>query len=130
MENNVDPSLTKKQSVEFGLLSILITLLLAVFNNNISIVAAAIVLVLITMLLPITLYPFAWLWFKLVKVMSIFGPVIMLSIIFYLVVIPMGAFRKLLGKDSLRRKEFKKDTQSVMQTRDHLYSTEDFLHMF
>src|SRR6267154_6281467 len=121
---------TKKQCIEFGLLSILMTLTIAALEKQPSLVPVAITLVLITMIIPVAFYPFAWLWFKLVKFMSVLGPVIMLGIIFYLVITPMGALRKLQGKDSLRRREFKKSTQSVMETRDHLYGSQDFLHLF
>ncbi|HTE30421.1 MAG TPA: hypothetical protein VK666_08615 [Chryseolinea sp.] len=127
---NRDAAVDKRQCVEFGLLSILVTLISASISHNTSIVTVGIVLVLITMLLPVAFYPFAFVWFKLVRLMSILGPWILLSIVFYLVVTPMGALRKLQGKNSMRRREFKRSTESVMQTRDHLYNKEDFLHMF
>ena len=130
MVNRDVESINKKECVEFGLLSILLTLISAIIRGDISIVTVAVVLVLITMILPFAFYPFAYLWFKLVRLMRNFGPAILLSIVFYLVVTPMGALRKLQGKNGLQRKDFKKGTGSVMRTRDHLYNTADFLRMF
>ena len=40
-------------------------------------------------------------------------------------VIPIGVFRRLLGKDSLQLYEFKKGNKSVMQTRDYNFLSED-----
>jgi hypothetical protein len=40
------------------------------------------------------------------------------------VVFPVAVFRKLLGKDVMKLKEFKKDSSSVMKSRDIVYSSE------
>ena len=122
--------ISKKQCVEFALISILLTLIPAVYRSDIYLAKVATILTLTTILLPIAFYPFALLWFNLARAMSMVGPLIVLSIVFFLIVTPMGFLRKLIGKDSLRRKKFKMDRGSVMIERNYLYSAKDFLHMF
>ena len=54
----------------------------------------------------------------------------MMALVFFLVVAPVGIFRKLMGKDRMKIKEFKKGRQSVMVSRDHQYTGQDFLNTF
>ena len=123
-------NITKKQCVEFGQVATLAVLIFALHYKNDHWVVAAFVLILITIILPIIFYPFAIIWFGLSELLSIVSPAILLTIIFFLIVTPVGLIRKLLGKDSMRLKQFKKDKQSVMVDRNHLYIESDLLHTF
>jgi membrane protein implicated in regulation of membrane protease activity len=122
--------ITKKQCMEFGQVATLAVLIFALHYKNDHWVVAAFVLILITIILPVIFYPFALVWFGLSELLSIVSPAIILTIIFFLVVTPVGLIRRLLGKDSMRLKQFKKDKRSVMIDRNHLYTESDFLHTF
>ena len=104
--------------------------MLAYWLNERSLIMAAIILSLLTILVPVVLTPFAALWYGLSRVLSKFTTVVLLSLIFFLVVTPIGLVRRFLGKDSLRLKQFKKGTQSVMTNREHEYTAEDMEEMF
>jgi hypothetical protein len=122
--------ITKKQSVEFGLVTILVTNFLAIYLKQNYFVIAAFFLTLITIIVPIVFYPFAAVWFWLSKILSAVGSRVLLSLVFFIVVTPVGLFRRLLNRDSLKVKQFKKSTKSVMTDRDHLYTAEDFTDTF
>lgn len=122
--------ITKKQCMEFGQVATLTVLILALHYKNDHLVAAAFALILITIVLPIIFYPFAVVWFGLAELLSMVSPAIVLTIIFFLIVTPVGLIRKLLGKDNMRLKQFKKSRQSVMIDRNHLYTESDLLHTF
>ena len=122
--------ITKKQCMEFGQVATLVVLLFALHYKNDHLVAAAIGLILITIILPIIFYPLAIVWFGLSELLSIVSPAILLTIIFFLIVTPVGLIRRLLGKDSMQLKQFKKDKRSVMIDRNHLYTESDLLHTF
>jgi polyferredoxin len=123
-------SVTKKQCMEFGQVATLTALVLALHLKNDHFVIAAFVLILVTILLPIMFYPFAVLWFGLSELLGIVSPAIILGVLFFLVVTPVGLFRRLLGKDSMKLKQFKKDKHSVMINRNHLYTETDLLFTF
>ena len=123
-------STTKKQCMEFGQVATLAALIFALRFKNEHFVIAACVLILVTIVLPIIFFPFAFLWFGLSRLLSLVSPVIIMGMLFFLVVTPVGLFRRLLGKDSMRLKQFKKNKQSVMINRDHLYTESDLLHTF
>jgi hypothetical protein len=59
----------------------------------------------------------------------VIGSTIMMSIVFFVIVTPVGLVRRMLGRDPLKLRQFKKGKQSVMKDRDHQYTAEDFLHM-
>jgi polyferredoxin len=121
---------TKKQCMEFGQVATLAALVFALHFKNDHFVIAAFVLILVTIVLPIIFYPFAFLWFGLSKLLSVISPAIILGILFFLVVTPVGLLRRLLGKDSMKLKQFKKDRHSVMIDRNHLYTETDLLFTF
>ena len=50
---------------------------------------------------------------------------ILLSVIFFFVVTPMGLIRRMLGKDSLQLNEWKKGDGSVMKERNHTFQAQD-----
>jgi large-conductance mechanosensitive channel len=93
-------------------------------------VLLALVLTLITIAIPVILYPFAVIWFGFSKLLGVISTFIMMALVFFLIVAPVGILRKLMGKDRMKMKEFKKSRQSVMVNRNHLYSAEDFLNTF
>ena len=122
--------ITKKQSVEFGLVTILVSNFLAIYLKQSYFVIAAFFLTLITLIVPIVFYPFATVWFWLSKILSAIGSRIILTIVFFIVVTPVGLIRKLLKRDSLKINQFKKSTKSVMTDRDHIYTAGDFTDTF
>jgi hypothetical protein len=128
-KNNI-VGITNKQCVEFGLVTILVTCFLAICLKQNYLVIAAFFLTLITIVVPIVFYPFAAVWFWLSKILSAIGSRILLTIVFFIVVTPVGLIRRLLNRDSLKIDQFKKSTKSVMTDRDHLYTDGDFTDTF
>lgn len=82
------------------------------------------------MIAPKIFYPFASAWFTIAEKLSLVGSVISLSVVFFIVVVPVGFIRKLRGKDDFKLKQFKREKESVMITRDHVYCKEDLQHSF
>jgi len=116
--------------MEFGQVATLASLYFAVHYKSNDLVFAALMIILVTIVLPIIFYPFAFLWFGLSKVMSKVSPVIILSVIYFLIVVPVGLIRRLFGRDSMQLRQFKKDKASVMINREHLHTAADLLHTF
>jgi hypothetical protein len=121
---------TRKQSGEFGLTAILVTLFLALYFKKEVYVVLAFVFTLVTLIMPVVFYPFAVIWSGLSKLLGMLSSAVMLTLVFFLVLMPVGVLRKLMGKDRMRQKQFKKTRQSVLVTRDHLFTEEDFLNSF
>ena len=120
----------KEQLKDFGTIVAIVFIILGIHFNIDRFFICAIVIGFITILLPSIFYPFTYLWFKFSKIMGKFNSQIILAIVFFLVVTPVGIFRRILGKDTLRLKDFKKSTDSVMIQRNHTFSPSDLERLF
>lgn len=122
--------ISEKQTIEFGLVSILVCTFLALHDKSGHFVLAAFILVLITIMVPRIFYPFAVCWFGLSKIMGSISSRVILGLVFFLIVVPLGFIRKLSGKDSLKINQFKKSRETVMKERNHQYNSSDIQHGF
>jgi hypothetical protein len=90
---------------------------------------AAFVLAL-ALIFPLAFLPLAFLWFSFSRILSGVFSTLILSIVFAVLVIPVGYIRKVQGYDPFRLKEFKKGNGSVFNQRKKLFNREDFTHQF
>lgn len=122
--------ISKKQSTEFGQVTILVAIFLALYLKQNHFVIGAFILTLITIIAPIAFYPLAILWYGLSKIISAVSLRIIMGIIYFFLVVPVGLFRQFLGRDSLKVNQFKKSKASVMNDRNHLYVSDDLLYTY
>ncbi len=113
------------QCKDTGLAITLIFLLIVWFSKNITYAGPAIIVLIITMTCPKVFKHAARFWFALSHFMGEFVSKILLSIVFFIVVTPVGAIRKKMGKDSMRLKEWKKEKSSAFQKRNHKFTAAD-----
>lgn len=121
---------TKKETEEFGMVAILVSLFLALYFKRNGYVVAAFVITLITLISPIIFYPFAVFWFGLSKILNAISSALIMAIVFFGVVTPVALLRRLTGSDILKIKQFKKSNQSVMISREHQYERADLENIF
>ena len=120
-------SLTKDQCKDTGMAMVLIVLLLTLATRRNQVIFCAIGLLVLTMIRPQLFRPVAVIWFGLAQLLGIVTSRILLSIIFFVVVTPVGLVRRVLGADTLKLKEFKKGHGSVMEERNHTFSAHDIM---
>jgi len=118
-------SSTTAKARDTGLAIILICLLTAHFGKIYQFVPISIIILLIVMIFPNFFKPFAWFWFGLSHILGTVASKIILSILFFVLVTPVGFIRRLAGADTLQLKEWKKSNESVFKVRDHKFSAED-----
>jgi hypothetical protein len=118
-------TISKKQTSDSGMAAVLLLLLIGLFSHNNLYYKIAIPVLVINMTFPMFYYPFAIIWLGFSQLLGTIVSKIILTIIYFILVIPVGVFRRLLGKDSLQLSEFKKANKSVMQSRNHTFVSED-----
>jgi hypothetical protein len=121
---------TREQTVEFGQVTILAALFLSLYTRDRHYVQAAFALTLLTMIVPRIFYPCAVAWFRLSGLLNAISTRVFMSLVFFVVVVPVGLYRRARGKDPLVIKRFKRDSASVMRSRNHIYVKEDLLKTF
>ncbi len=113
--------ITPKQCADSGLALILIALLLAHFGQFAWAAPAGIALALIAMTWPVLFRPFAVLWFGLSRLLGAVMSRALLTLLFFLVVTPVGLLRRMFGADSLKLRQWKNGQGSVFQVRDKTF---------
>lgn len=100
-----------------GLALLLLTLLSGIWLLPSLVLKVSIVEVIVLLGAPFLLWPFAFLWLNLSELLGRVMSKIILTVIFIFVVCPVGLFRKIMGKDALLLKQFKKNDHSVFSER-------------
>ena len=90
----------------------------------------AIIFLLIAMTYPLIFKPFAKLWFGLSTVLGTVVSKIILTVLFFVVVFPIGLVRKVAGKDAMQIRGWKKGGVSVFRVRDHQFEAKDLEHPY
>jgi hypothetical protein len=121
---------TKQQCMEFGLVAILVCLFLALRFKDGHFVTAAFIITLCTIIIPRLFYPLAVGWFGMSGVLGVFSSALLLGLVFLVVIVPVGLFRRARGIDGLKLRQFKKGRQSVMTDRNHVYTCTDLQNTF
>ena len=122
--------ISKKQASDAGMAAVLILLLIGLFTTNDIYYKIAIPVLVINMTIPMIFYPFAVLWFGCSQLLGTIMSKLILTIVYVFMVIPVGVFRRLMGKDALHLSEFKKSKNSVMHSRNYNFSAKDIENPF
>jgi len=118
-------AITKEQSKDTGMAMVLLLLLASgAFKREILVTVAMIALI-VDMTVPRLYRPVAVLWLGLSHLLGTVVSKILLTLVFFGVVTPIGLARKLLGIDSLKLKDFKSGDNSVMIVRNHIFTGKD-----
>ena len=111
-------NISKKQATDTGMAMVLLLLLLGFILKNMLYFKIALPVLITNMIFPMIYKPLAIIWLGLSHLLGTVVSKILLTIIFFLIVTPVGVLRRLLGKDSLKLKQFKNSKNSVMEIRN------------
>ena len=118
------------KSKDTGLALCLVLVLWGLSGYSQLAVRALLPVLLVCMTVPsVFAYP-ARLWFRLSDIMGAVVSRSVLTLIFALVVIPIGRFRRMLGHDALRRREWKSGTGSAFREGQGLLRPEHLRNPF
>ena len=118
-------TISKRQASDTGMAAVLILLLIGLFTHNNLYYKIAIPVLIINMTFPKFYHLFAIVWLGFSQLLGTVVSKIILTIAYILMIIPVGIFRRLIGKDSLQLSEFKKNNNSVMKVRNYNFSSKD-----
>lgn len=123
-------NISKEMCKDSGLALVLICMICYLVWKHQFLILLAIAFLLVAMTYPPIYRPFAKLWFGLSIALGTVVSKIILTIVFYVVVLPVGLIRRALGKDAMRIKAWKKDKASVFRRREHRFSAKDLEHPY
>jgi hypothetical protein len=117
--------MTKDQSRDTGMAMVLLVLIIFLKTRRNGLLYAAIVLHVVNMSVPRIYAPVAVVWLGLSHVLGTVMSKVLLSILYFGLVTPIGVLRRLFGKDSLQLRAFKASEESAMTVRNHLFVGSD-----
>jgi len=115
----------RDQAKDTGMAMVLVCLLIAHFGEKHKFIAVAIVVLIVNMVWPGVYRQPARLWFRLAEIMGNIMSCVILTLLFFGLVTPVGIIRKWMGKDPMKRKQWKQGDSSVFRLRDHRYQDRD-----
>jgi hypothetical protein len=122
--------ITKDQSRDTGMAVVLLLLLVDIRGKRGWALFLAVALQVLNMTVPQIYRPVAVLWLGLSDLLGAVVSKILLSIVFFVIVVPIGVLRRLAGKDSLKLRAFKAGKDSVMVERNHTFIGRDLERPF
>ena len=117
--------INKEQSKDAALALILILLLFGIYKGNILLFQVSIAVLILAMIYPLFFRYFASVWYIAAQLLGDVVSRIILTLIYLIVITPIGIFRRLFGDDTLKLKQFKNGTSSIMIIRNHVLSKND-----
>ena len=117
--------ITKNQAKDTGMAMVLLCLILGLLTGTGWLFTLAIPVLVLTMIVPRVYYPVAVVWLGISHLVGTVVSRVLLTAVFFAVVVPVGLIRRMLKKDSLQLREFGRGKGSVMKVRDHLYVPAD-----
>src|SRR2546423_2237235 len=116
------PVATKEQSKDTGMAMVLICLLLLLTRKREAYLYAAIALHVVNMTAPMLFRPLAAVWFGLSHVLGAVMSRILLTVVFFVIVTPLGGLRRIVvDTDALQLEGVNKSRRSVTRTQDHTF---------
>jgi multisubunit Na+/H+ antiporter MnhG subunit len=123
-------NISKEMCKDSGLALVLICMICFQVWKHQFLILLAIAFLLVAMTYPPIFKPFARLWFGLSTALGTVVSRIILTIVFFTVVLPVGLMRRMLGKDAMKIKLWKKDNTSVFRRREHRFAAKDLEHPY
>jgi len=118
-------TIDEHQCKDSGMALVLMCLLIGFFSQKNIFYLFSIIFLIINMAIPGIYRPFAKIWLGVSHFLGTVVSKIILTIIYYFLVTPVGVLRRFMGKDSLLIKEWKKDASSAFAVREHVYTADE-----
>jgi hypothetical protein len=122
--------ITAEQCKDSGLALVLICLICFLVWESSTLLVMAIVFLVVAMTYPPIFKPFAKLWFALSATMGSVMSRLVLAVLFYGLVLPVGLVRRGLGKDAMQLRAWKVGRISVFRLRNHRFAAKDLEHPY
>jgi hypothetical protein len=115
----------KQKAKDTGMVAAVLLIIAGIWLHNSLYFQIALISLLADLIVPQLFIPLAYLWFGLANIMGTFVSKILLSLVYVLVVLPVGFLRRISGKDTLQLKGWKRGNESVFRSRNHSYTSSD-----
>lgn len=125
IKKHIQKQISHQQSKDTGLALLLLFLIIGLFTRQPVYFELSLITLLLVMIVPIMFKPLGFIWFSLSSLVGSIMSKVMLTVIFFILIVPVGYIRKLMQVDNLKLLKFKKGDESVMIERNHTFTRSD-----
>lgn len=122
--------LSKEQIKDVVIIITLVMMFFAVFQGIETFYLASFIILLVGLLLPVLFKPVALVWFGFSHYLGIVMNTLILSVVFFLIIFPIGALKRIFTQNNLGMNGWKKGNGSVFEKKHKLYQETDLNHPF
>lgn len=115
----------ENQSKDTGLAITLVFLIAAHFVKQFVLVYPAIIALVLTMTYPKLFRPLSRLWFSFSFLVGTYVSKVVLSVVYFSIVVPIGLLRSMLGTDSMKMNLWRNGHDSVFIERNKTFKSRD-----
>lgn len=119
------PKTSIDQAKDTGILLCLVILVISVYFQRQNLLPIVMVILFFAMLCPGWFMPLARLWFGLANLLGKLSSNLIFTLVFFLLVTPMGLLRRATGKDAMWLKRWKDGNVSSLVDHKHQYVSND-----
>jgi hypothetical protein len=123
-------SSARARAVDTGMAATLLCLLAGFFTGKLGWFYSAATVLVVNMTWPTAFVPASKLWFGFSALLGSVMSRVILSLVYYFVLTPVGLLRRALGKDTLKLAAFKAGTASVFLSRAGRFTPKDLTTPF
>ena len=118
------------QAKDTGLALVLILLISENIKQPHWLLVLAMAVLVLTMTWPAIFKPLAFVWFGFSHLLGNVVSKVILTVVFFIIVTPIGFIRKTFGADPMKCSLWKKSQKSVLIEKNHLYTKEDIINPY
>ena len=123
-------SITREKNKDFGFVILLVLLLFYFNSGNILFLQLSVLCILVSLVIPVVLKPFSFVWYQLSEAMGTIVSRIILFAIFFFIITPIGVGHRVISKKRLLTEQWKKSRGSVFKDRNVCFTFSDIKNPF
>jgi hypothetical protein len=120
----------EKEVVDTGMAATLVLLIFGIITEDISFMMYSAVALFLNMTFSSVYTYVAIFWLSLSHYLGLMMSNVILSLIYFVIIIPIALFRSLLGHDPMRLREWKLGKDSLFIERNFSYGEDDLKHPY
>jgi Saxitoxin biosynthesis operon protein SxtJ len=120
----------KKQCTEIAIISAMALIGAGIKTSSTSYFTYAFFALLMGLIIPIIYWPVAFVWFFLSGIIGRITSTFSLSVIYFIILVPVGMVMRIIGKDPLQLRKFRKSTKSAFTARNYIFRKDDIWYPY
>jgi|WetSurMetagenome_2_1015567.scaffolds.fasta_scaffold12778_6 hypothetical protein len=123
-------SISREKNKDVGFVILLGLLLWYFHSGNVVFLQLSVLCILVSLVIPVVLKPVSFVWYRLSEAMGTILSRVLLFMIFFCIITPIGVAHRMISKKRLLTEQWKKSRESVFKDRNVCFTISDIKNPF